>query len=129
MRKQIIEPLEQEFVSVVEAVAKYQPRGVFSSERLLLSPKLKISPKLKFDTRQRMDGLKFLKLLPKESIPLVFFDPQYRSVMDKQKYGNEGKNRGRERAELPQMSDALIKKFIAEIERVLIPSGHLMLWV
>lgn len=76
-----------------------------------------------------MDGLKMLKLLPDKSIPLVFFDPQYRSVMDKQNYGNEGENRGKKRSELPQMTNSLIGKFILEIERVLIPSGHLMLWV
>jgi len=76
-----------------------------------------------------MDGLKMLKLLPSKSIPLVFFDPQYRSVMDKQNYGNEGKNRGKKRLELPQMTNHQIHKFIMEIERILIPSGHLMLWV
>lgn len=76
-----------------------------------------------------MDGLKMMKILPKASIPLVFFDPQYRSVMDKQNYGNEGKNRGKKRSELPQQSNAQIKKFLKEIERILIPSGHLMLWI
>ena len=129
MRKQIIKPLKGTFSETVKAVATYDQKSVFSSERLLLSPKLKISSKLKFNTRQKMDGLKFLKLLPKEGIPLVFFDPQYRSVMDKQNYGNEGVGRGKKRTELPQMSDKLIKKFITEIEHILIPSGHLMLWV
>ncbi len=70
-----------------------------------------------------------LKLLPEKSIPLIFFDPQYRSVMDKQNYGNAGKNRGKKRLELPQQTNAQIKKFLKEIERVLIPSGHLMLWI
>jgi site-specific DNA-methyltransferase (adenine-specific) len=49
--------------------------------------------------------------------------------MDRQNYGNEGDLRGAARAELPQMSDKLIHKFIAQIERILMPSGHLMLWV
>ena len=93
------------------------------------SPKIELDPKLKLNVRQKMDGLKMLKLLPQKSIPLVFFDPQYRSVMDKQNYGNEGENRGKKRAELPQMTNTQIKKFLQEIERVLIPSGHLMLWI
>jgi len=76
-----------------------------------------------------MDGLKLLEALPKESIPLIFFDPQYRSILEKQKYGNEGEKRGKTRSELPQMTNSTIKKFLKEIERVLIPSGHLMLWV
>ena len=129
MRKQIIEPLDQEFRQVVEAVAKYKTRSVFSLERHLRSPKINLNPKLKLNVRQKMDGLKMLKLLDDKSIPLVFFDPQYRSVMDKQKYGNEGENRGKKRSELPQQTNAQIKKFLQEIERVLIPSGHLMLWI
>jgi site-specific DNA-methyltransferase (adenine-specific) len=129
MRKQIIEPLGQDFVEVAEAVAKYKPRTVFSSERKLQSPDIILNKKLKLNIEQKMDGLKMLKLLPEHSIPLVFFDPQYRSVMDKQNYGNEGKGRSKKRAELPQMTNSLIMKFLKEIERVLIPSGHLMLWV
>jgi len=127
--KQIVEPLDQSFNEVVKSVATYNPKSVFSKERQLQSPKVELPKKLKLDKRQKMDGLKLLKLLPKESVPLVFFDPQYRSILEKQKYGNEGEGRGKERAELPQMSNALIKKFLNEIERVLIPSGHLMLWV
>ncbi|MGH7237700.1 MAG: DNA methyltransferase, partial [Candidatus Saccharimonadales bacterium] len=52
-----------------------------------------------------------------------------RSVLDKQAHGNEGEQRGKKRTELPQMTNATIHKFIAEIERGLMPSGHLMLWV
>lgn len=81
------------------------------------------------DSKQKMDGLKLLEKLESDSIPLVFFDPQYRSILDKQAYGNEGKGRGKERSELPQMTDKIIKQFLEEIERVLIPGGHLMLWV
>jgi len=40
-----------------------------------------------------MDGLKLLEKLETDSIPLVFFDPQYRTILDKQNYGNEGKGR------------------------------------
>jgi len=58
----------------------------------------------------------------------VFFDPQYRQVLDKQSYGNEGV-RQQGRALLSQMTEDVIKEFLVEIERVLTPSGHLMLWV
>lgn len=78
--------------------------------------------------RQAADGLALLKALPDGSVPLVFFDPQYRSVLDKQAYGNEGA-RQKGRAALQAMPDPIIKQFIGEITRVLAPSGHLMLWV
>ncbi len=58
----------------------------------------------------------------------MFFDPQYRGVLDKLKYGNEGKWRGKARCDLPQMDDDMIVHFISEIDRVLKPSGHLFMW-
>jgi len=76
-----------------------------------------------------MDGLKFLSLLPENSFPVAFLDPQYRGVLDKLNYGNEGKNRGKRRSSLPQMGDSIITRFIAGIDRALIPSGHLFLWM
>ena len=76
-----------------------------------------------------MDGLAMLAKVHSETTPIVFFDPQYRTILDKQNYGNEGKTRGKKRASLPQMSVEVISNFLEEIERVLIPSGHLMLWV
>jgi site-specific DNA-methyltransferase (adenine-specific) len=78
--------------------------------------------------KNKMDGLKLMSIIPNSSIKLSFFDPQYRGVMDKMKYGNEGA-RQKKRALLTQMSDEIITKFIKEIDRVLTPSGHLMLWV
>lgn len=63
-----------------------------------------------------------------KSIALAFFDPQYRGVLDKMKYGNEGK-RQKGRNELCQMSEETIRNFIAEIHRVLRPSAYLMLWI
>jgi len=101
---------------------------VFSAIRDLVQPDFEIPAKLKLDHSQKMDGLKLLSAIPAASVPLVFFDPQYRSVLDKQQYGNEGE-RQKSRAELPQMDDNTIKRFIYQIERVLMPSGHLMLWV
>lgn len=74
-----------------------------------------------------MNGLDLLKKIPKDSVQLTFFDPQYRGVMDKMAYGNEGA-RQKGRANLPQMSEQTIIDFISQIEQVLVPSGHLMLW-
>lgn len=80
------------------------------------------------DARNVMDGLDLLRGLPPRSVNAVFFDPQYRAGLDKLAYGNEGK-RQQARAQLPAMSDETIADFIAEIERVLKPSGHLFLWM
>lgn len=76
-----------------------------------------------------IDGIDLLKQIPNGSLKVVFFDPQYRGILDKLSYGNEGKNRGKDRSDLPQMSEDIIKSFLKEIERVLAPSGYLFLWV
>jgi site-specific DNA-methyltransferase (adenine-specific) len=75
-----------------------------------------------------MDGRDLLAQLPDASVSLTFFDPQYRGVMEKLSYGNEG-SRQKARSKLDQMPDEMIIEFIAEINRVIKPSGHLMLWV
>lgn len=75
------------------------------------------------------DGLDLLDDIVTESIATAFFDPQYRGVLDKLKYGNEGSARGRARCELTQMDETTIKAFIHKIDRVLKKSGHLFLWV
>lgn len=77
----------------------------------------------------RMDGLDMLRMLGDNSADAAFFDPQYRGILDKMRYGNEGKSRGRARSSLAQMDDAAISTFVWELERVLVPSGHLFLWV
>lgn len=76
-----------------------------------------------------MDGLEFLSKIPPNAIPVAFLDPQYRGVLEKLFYGNEGKKRGKRRSALAQMSEAVISQFVCGIDRVLIPSGHLFLWV
>lgn len=73
-------------------------------------------------------GLSLLSRLEDSSISLAFFDPQYRGVLDKMKYGNEGE-RQKGRAELVQMSEETIIAFIVEIHRVLKSSSYLMLWI
>lgn len=114
--------------STVRQRLTFNTKSVFSRRRFLLQPDFRLPKKLKFDAPQKMDGLKLLRALGPASVPLVFFDPQYRSVLEKQQYGNEGE-RQRKRAELPQMPNKTIRKFLEEIERILMPSGHLMLWV
>ncbi|MBD0865637.1 MAG: site-specific DNA-methyltransferase [Rhodobacteraceae bacterium] len=81
------------------------------------------------NTRLQMDGLDFLAGQPETTYPAAFFDPQYRGVLEKLSYGNEGKDRGKRRCALKQMSEQVIGRFIREIDRVLTPSGHLFLWV
>lgn len=105
-------------------------KNVFGSEcKLDKGHPLTSKIKLLLNKRNKSEGLKFLKKIPDGSITTSFFDPQYRGILDKMGYGNEGVTRGRKRSELPQMTEDIILKFIDEIERVLIPSGHLFLWI
>ena len=104
-------------------------RTVFSGSRTVVAPTVALPPGLTLDTRIRMDGLRFLELVPPEASPAVFFDPQYRGVLDKMAYGNHGENRERARAQLQQMPQDQIVRFLMAIDRVLIPTGHLFLWV
>ena len=103
-------------------------KNVFSGERLLQQPELDLPLSFKPNDRNQADGVAFLDSLPSASFPLCIFDPQYRGVLDRQKYGNEGE-RQKDRAKLEQMDDDLIGQFIAKIDRALIGSGHLLLWL
>ena len=103
--------------------------NVFSIVRDITTPSIALPKHLKTNTRLKMEGRKFLSQLPATSFPVVFFDPQYRGILDKMSYGNEGEKRGRKRTELPQMSEKVIAEFIQEINRILIHSGHLFLWM
>lgn len=103
--------------------------NVFSSRRTITLPDVTLPKELKLNHRIRMDGLSFLNLLPQASFPVAFLDPQYRGILDKLKYGNEGKQRGKKRFGLPQMDDHTIAEFIQGIDKALIPSGHLFLWI
>jgi len=58
----------------------------------------------------------------------AFLDPQYRAVLDKLAFGNEGVRQSR-RAKLPQMTDDDITWFVRECARVVQPGGHVFLWV
>ena len=93
------------------------------------SPAVAADWPLPLNRRHRCDGLTLLSQIADAAVPLCIFDPQYRGILDKMQYGNEGASRGRRRSALPQMDDDTIARFIAGIARVLIPSGHLFLWV
>lgn len=79
-------------------------------------------------TKFQVDAEVLLAAVPAASVASAFFDPQYRGVLDKLEYGNEGE-RQKERSQLPQMDQPQIGRIITAIVRVLKPSGHLFLWV
>lgn len=105
---------------------------VFSSTRkksvILENPVLR-GDDIKINDYNVLDGLTLLKNINDKVITASFFDPQYRGIMEKMKYGNEGEGRQKARAELSQMSEETIQQFIEEIDRILIPSGHLLIWI
>ena len=103
--------------------------SVFSGARELQAPPIKLPRGLRCNKRLKMDGLKFLSRLPPASIPVSFFDPQYRGILDAMGYGNEGKRRGKARCDLKQMNTDTIGEFVRGINDALIPSGHLFLWM
>lgn len=84
---------------------------------------------LRINQRQKMDGVDFLSKLHNDVVKAAFFDPQYRGILDKQNYGNEGVLRDKRRCNLQQMSEGVIQEFINEIARVLKPSAYLFLWI
>ena len=81
------------------------------------------------NSKNKANGLDLLNDINDSTITAVFFDPQYRGILDKMKYGNEGKSRSKARCELTQMDEATIIAFIREIDRVLKKSSHLFLWI
>ena len=103
--------------------------NVFSNARTIKPPPIKLPPSLKLNKRLKMDGLKLLAKVPGESVPVAFLDPQYRGILNKMGYGNEGKSRGKKRSALVQMETDMIISFVREIDRTLIPTGHLFLWL
>lgn len=103
--------------------------SVFSASRALTAPAMLLPADIVPNTRLKMDGISLLSSLPPETIPALFFDPQYRGILDKMSYGNEGVKRGQRRSQLMQMPEDVIRNFIAEIDRALMPSGHLFLWI
>ena len=84
---------------------------------------------LPLNRQNTFDGLRLLNAMPPEAVPVSFLDPQYRGILDKMAYGNEGVNRGQLRSSLPQMDEETIAQFIRGIANALTPSGHLFLWM
>ena len=103
--------------------------SVFSSSRDTRVGLNSVPSSLALNSRLSMDGNEMLAQLPESSVSAAFFDPQYRGVLDKLAYGNEGKSRGKARSALRQMSEQDIVAFIEGIDRALCPSGHLFLWM
>lgn len=110
------------------ALSTNRNSSVFSSVRTTSAPKFSLPPGLRLNERLKMEGLNFLRSLPEACVPVAFFDPQYRGVLDKLQYGNEGKDRGQRRCRLEQMSEKTIAEFTREMNQRLMPSGHLFLW-
>ena len=79
--------------------------------------------------RNKIDGLELLSKLDNNTIKACFFDPQYRGILDKMNYGNEVKTKEKRRSALLAMTEKDIEKFLMQIDRVLMPSGHLFLWI
>ena len=84
---------------------------------------------IQFNHKNIIDGIELLNCIPDKSLKVIFFDPQYRGVLDKMEYGNEGKTKNAARSAIPQMTEEIIHNFLNEIYRVLNKSGYLFLWV
>ena len=79
--------------------------------------------------RLKINGLQLLDMVEENAVKCVFFDPQYRGVLDYLSYGNEGVSRGKERSSLPQMDEETIKSFLHKINKIMMPSAYLFLWI
>ena len=122
------------FEALTQPARVVEPRSrrdvnVYSTERTLEAPSIELGSALEINCRMKMEGTEFLSLLPPASFPVAFFDPQYRGILDKMSYGNEGRDRSRARCALPQMTTEDITMFIELISRALMPSGHLFIWI
>ena len=80
---------------------------------------LRDGSRYQINAKNLADGLDLLEDIKDGSIATAFFGPQYRGVLDKLRYGNEGAARGKARSALPQMDEGTIIQFIAGIDRVL----------
>lgn len=118
----------QQLILPIDTTMDTLTATVFSSQRTMQAPPISLPEALIPNNRIKMDGIEFLSLLPEAAIPVAFFDPQYRGILEKLSYGNEGKGRGKRRCALEQMPEDVIAQFVRGIDRILIPSGHLFLW-
>ena len=114
------------FTEIEQSNRKLENKILKSEERRI---EIKKEIDILINKKNKMNGLDLLKQIENNSLKVIFFDPQYRGILDKMSYGNEGVNRGKNRSELPQMTDEIIEEFVRNIERVLLPNGYLFLWV
>ena len=56
---------------------------VYGNFRSIIFSEITLNQELIPNERMQMKGLKLLGLLPEESIPVAFFDPQYRGILDR----------------------------------------------
>jgi site-specific DNA-methyltransferase (adenine-specific) len=128
LKPDLIDPIHAAFADVTRTVVRSDSnKTVFGNGRDVVQPAVFVPEGLELDAQNRRDGLLLLRELRPDSFPLCFFDPQYRGILDHQRYGNEGE-RQRARSEMRQMSEAEIKQFLHRIDRVLMPTGHLLFW-
>ena len=74
-----------------------------------------------------LHALDLLATVSTDSIYAAIYDPQWRAVLDKLDYGNEGA-RQKGRVALAQQSDNDITAIGIELARVIRPSGHVLMW-
>lgn len=94
-----------------------------------MKPKPRAGDVPRLNDRNVMGGLDLLRSIENNKAKAVFLDPQYRALLEKMGYGNEGESREAARVALPQMDNYTIGCFVAEIARALTPSGHLFFWL
>ncbi len=98
------------------------------NETNILSQIFKTTTKYKLNGFNTDDGLSLMENINDSTIKVVFFDPQYRDVLNRLSYGNEGARQNK-RISLPQMNKDTIYTFMEEIDRVLKPEAYCFLWV
>ena len=82
----------------------------------------------KLNYKNCCDAFDLIPVLDDDSVSATIFDPQYRGIMEKLDYGNEGARQSG-RAQLEQMSEEVIEDLIGLISLKLKPSGYLFLWI
>ena len=77
---------------------------------------LKDNATVKINYKNKIDGFKLLEQINDVSIKTIFFDPEYRGILDKMSYGNEGKSRGKERCSLQQWISIQFRNFLKNLK-------------
>jgi site-specific DNA-methyltransferase (adenine-specific) len=125
--RQACAPRRREDVAGLKNVVAWESDPTLA-EKSFVPQVLKV-PHFDLDAANVGDALDLLRAVPTEFTKLVFWDPQYRQLLDEQRYGNEGINRGKRRKELSPMSREFISSCDAEIGRIIVQSGYCCRWV